>query len=111
MFEQLLLYHQRHEATHKLLLENQKWLKNASVKKKVYSAEGGIKAFDALLAVDDLTKNNSVVLILIDELFSEEQLTKPDLLAKKNELLAHPSYLFIKGMLFVYNRSLALCKK
>lgn len=35
MFEQLLLHHQRHEATQKLILENQKRLKKALLKKKV----------------------------------------------------------------------------
>ncbi|UJR38649.1 hypothetical protein I4U23_031315 [Adineta vaga] len=124
MFEQLLTQHQRHEATQKLILENQKKIKKVLLKNKIYvdieeeinpmegartdddgnlypselpySTDGGETNFDALHIHGDPMKKNLFALKLVDELFSEDELLELDPLTKKNELLSHPSYLFIK---------------
>ncbi|CAF0954110.1 unnamed protein product [Adineta steineri] len=124
MFEQLLAQHQRHEATQKAILENQKKIKKALLKSKIYvdiqddvsqtqdssldenensfpselpySTDDGKTINNALLIPGDRSKKNLYALKLVDKLFTRDELIELDPLTKKNALVEHQSYLFIK---------------
>ena len=65
----------------------------------MYSTDDGKTVLNALLIPADRTKKNLFALKLIDKLFSREELIELDPSTKKQELLEHPGYLFIKGLL------------
>lgn len=79
-----------------------------------YSIDGGKTTFNALLFHGDPTKKTLFALKLVDELFCEDELIELNPVTKKDELLSHPSYLFIKGLLqlfFNIIKRLIVCKE
>ncbi|CAF3867587.1 unnamed protein product [Rotaria sordida] len=71
-------------------------MENTFPSELVYSTDDGKTYFNVLLITGDRTKKNLYALKLVDQLFTREELLELDPITKKQELIEHKSYAFIK---------------